>query len=469
MNNNKSNIFLLAIIVTLAIIIRIVFFNTVINHPISLIDTHFKQMDMYGNIEWAGKIVNGDYLSKDTWHPYHKWMQDIAPISRWHKWWHGEKIFHRAPLYPYFLAASINIFKSHLPSIRWLQHLIGIFSVILIFMISLEISGRTEAFISSLLAALYFPFLCFEFHFLRDFMAMNFLLIFILIIAKYVKNQKNIYIFLAGLFCGISILIRENMLILIPAFIILILFNKITVKNKVSRILIYISGILLSLIPLFIRNIIVDAPLLSLSNRFIESLIEGNAFDSSVYYMYIPESMKRYLSLGEGNILTTIKLIINDYPSFYLILKMELLKFISIFSCLEPYNNINLYYYLETFWWLNLLPDYASISLLSLAGFFLYIRQNKSKFLLIIFASMVCSLMIAPILARYRLILIPFFLIFTGISGNFLFEKIFKKSIKKTILTLIIILSLSSFIINHSIIDNTTKQNIAKLKLLCNN
>ncbi len=38
-------------------------------------------------------------------HAYHLWTEDVAPESKWLEWYGGERTYHQAPLYAYFVAA----------------------------------------------------------------------------------------------------------------------------------------------------------------------------------------------------------------------------------------------------------------------------------------------------------------------------------------------------------------------------
>src|SRR5574341_1749810 len=61
------------------------------------------ELAMHATLEWAQAILAGDWLSRDTYHPYFQWMRDLAPLETWYRWWGGKEIFQQAPLYTYFV------------------------------------------------------------------------------------------------------------------------------------------------------------------------------------------------------------------------------------------------------------------------------------------------------------------------------------------------------------------------------
>ncbi|MBN2143624.1 MAG: glycosyltransferase family 39 protein, partial [Candidatus Aureabacteria bacterium] len=406
--------------------------------------------DMAGNLKWARLIAGGDWLGLHPWHPYHGWMQPIAPISQWIEWWGGELVFQQAPLYPYWLAGMLTFIRGHFDWIRIVQHGIGIGSGIILYLAAKKLMGSSGAFFAGLLGMLYFPFVCYEYFFLRDFLAVHFLCWIILWVVVSRQNSGFIPAFLAGLFLGFGILTRENFLILAP-FLFLFLqpsSRGFSLKKTASS----LAGMLLALAPLFIRNGLCGLPVLSLSNRLIESLIEGNAFDSTPCYMCLPDSMGHYLKEGRGDFFRTLWLIISGYPDRFGFVIRQIQKILCLFDFLEPYNNLNLYYFLKTFSWLNVLPNYPHLFLLAVPGFLYVIRGGKHLFLAKLFLLLTLSLILAPVLARYRLVLIPFYCLWGGLTVSLVLKKI-HPAIGRILIALFLLLPWTGYLINKTIPD----------------
>jgi hypothetical protein len=114
----------LAAIVVLAFALRFL-------HWRSLVQTEYPQLahaliyfDMRGFLDWSDRIIGGDILGRDTFHPYHDWMRR-APIEQWYQWWGGKGIFQQEPFYPYLLALLRGVFHASIPDILLLQLMVG--------------------------------------------------------------------------------------------------------------------------------------------------------------------------------------------------------------------------------------------------------------------------------------------------------------------------------------------------------
>lgn len=425
------------------LLVRLLFFLNVSSHPISGLEYVFKDSDMHGNLEWARSIPK-DPLGYSPWHPGHPWMLKLAPKEQWLKWWGGEEIFQQSPLYAYFLSALLSLTHESLSIIRLLQMFIGSLNPVLLFLLAARLFGLKPALWTGLLTALYFPFFCYEYFFLRDFLSVH-LLCWLLVFWQESYSRKTLLCpFLLGIILGKAILLRENFIILAPFAWFLTLTPLKSGKEKRLAVLVLYSGLILILLPLWLRNYAVGAPIFSLSNRLIESLIEGNAFDSEVFRMCLPESMKHYLVDGNGKIWTTLQLLLKDYPDYLSLFKKGLEKIFWLLFWYEPYNNLNLYFFRDQFFWIRFLPDYAAILFPTLLGFVLSIKQHKHRrlipFALLLFISLLC----APILCRYRLILLPFYLLWAGLGMDWITSRIKIFPFKNILLFfLLILLSLS--------------------------
>lgn len=61
-------------------------------------------VDDYSFFKWAQTILAGDWLGRDTYHPYFEWMGRVTDMEDWYEWWGGKEVFHQTPLYLYMLA-----------------------------------------------------------------------------------------------------------------------------------------------------------------------------------------------------------------------------------------------------------------------------------------------------------------------------------------------------------------------------
>jgi hypothetical protein len=415
----KKTWILAALVLAVALIagsVRLVFWKTLSNHPVSRLNEVFLDSDLCGNLEWADSILSGDVFGIDTWHPYHSWMRSIGTPPEWAAWWGSAAVFQQAPLYPYFLAAVLKAFDGDTGRARLVQHFFGAVTAALVACSALLLFGPAAALFAGIGAALYHPFLCFEFYFLRDFLAVH-LLCWLILLLVLARRRASPGLFLAiGAVSGLCVLARENLLVAVPAAVIVLARVRVRAAGRKAVMLaLAAAGFFLVFVPLFYRNLVAGAPPCSLSNRLIESLIEGNAFDSTPVFMCLPESMSRYLREGAGDPIKTCSLILADYPGPAAFAARMAQKAFYLFYPLEPYNNLNLYFFLDRFPAMRLLPRYTAVFLAALPGMILALRRRRHRYLFLLFALLAGSLLLGPVLARYRLILVPFYLLWGGL------------------------------------------------------
>ena len=68
--------------------------------PIAEYQRAWQESEMAFNWTWSGRILAGDVLGRDTVYEYTDWMQAMAPLETWQRWWGGQHIFYQAPLDP---------------------------------------------------------------------------------------------------------------------------------------------------------------------------------------------------------------------------------------------------------------------------------------------------------------------------------------------------------------------------------
>ena len=91
-------------ILALAAAVRVANLALMSRLPIADFQRAWQESDMAFNWTWSGRILAGDVLGRDTVYEYTDWMQSMAPLDTWQRWWGGQHIFYQAPLYPYTLA-----------------------------------------------------------------------------------------------------------------------------------------------------------------------------------------------------------------------------------------------------------------------------------------------------------------------------------------------------------------------------
>ncbi len=195
---------------------------------------------------------------------------------------------YRIPLYPYFLAALYRFFGHNIALVHTTQSFIGAFTGVFIYFISKEIfKNHWAAVIAGVLSACYIPFIFYENLLLGESLSIFFNLVSLLLLAYvFVRERlKTLYVFLAGIFLGLSILLRPNTLIpvLFLAFFIFYFFaikTKAFVKGVILSV-VFLMAVLAAIIPITIRNYYLHKDFIPLSavggvNLFIGNNAEAN-------------------------------------------------------------------------------------------------------------------------------------------------------------------------------------------------
>jgi len=104
-------------------------------------------------------------------------------------------------------------------------------------------------------------------------------------------------------------------------------------------------GTVLAVSPLLIRNSLVKASLLSSSNRFAETFIEGNAGGSSPYHLIIPREIGSILYETHGRTLPLIRATVVSHPDG--VRGWTGLQLLKLRCLLDPYespDNLSFYF-----------------------------------------------------------------------------------------------------------------------------
>lgn len=405
------------------------------NSALQFIDVIWTNADMHANLSWAAGIREQGWLNPYPYHPYNDWMQTIAPFPQWVQWWGGEQIFQQSPLYAYLLALLLP----NLVLMRILQALMSMGTCAFIGLFTARIAGRSAGWIAFWLAAFYAPFYAYSWPFLRDglgwFITAALLWALVeLTCAEWPSRRSQIFGWLVGGLLGLGFLAKETYLLLIPTvlFTLAILAWKRRCGGVVLRVVIAIS---LVLVPLIIRNSCVKAPLLSSSNRFAETFVEGNAGSSQPYELVIPQETGRILSDTDGQMLPVIRATIASHPDGMPgFIKFQFCKLLSLLDPYESPDNMSIYFMaaMSPLVWLGL--KYWTILVPALAGFLLMVRRwERGHFWLWIFLpAFLASLFVGVPLSRYRQSLMIFFIpwaaCFLAFLGGLIHRREFRKA-----------------------------------------
>lgn len=386
------------------------------------------------------------------------WAQNIAGGN-----WIGGKVFFRAPFYAYFLAIVYKIFGHDYIIPRLIQHLIGSFSCVLVYLLAKRLFNRKVAVVSGLIAASYGMLLYFEGELLLDSFLVLFDLLLILLLLKVREVPKLSRWFLCGVVLGFSAITRPNILFFIP-FVWLWIFLIFKKEKPFKKIRTYSASFLLGSIliisPITLRNLFVDGDLVLIASQGGINFYIGNNKNSdgmsAIFYKddWQYRDFQQMAEKEEGGSLKPseisnfyyrkgIDFLLEDPSHAFNLLVKKLYLFWNRF---EISNNQDIYFFQRYSSLIRRLPlGFWLIGPLGLLGMVLSMlvikrpqkvrsnrivdqRRNISLAILFVFSYLVTVVMFF-VTARFRLPAIPFLIIFSGFSLVWLAERFFKKDI----------------------------------------
>ena len=417
------------------------------------------------------QIKSSPHFFSPTMDPlYHDvWAQNIASGN-----WIGGKVFFRAPFYAYFLAAVYKIFGHSYIIPRVIQHLIGSFSCVLVYLVAKRLFNRKVAVVSGLIAASYGMFLYFEGELLLDSFLVFFDLLLILLLLKVRETPKFSRWFVCGMVLGFSAITRPNILFFIP-FVWLWVFLVFKKEKPFKKILTYsalfLLGSILIISPVTLRNLVVGGDLVLIASQGgINFYIGNNKNSDGVSAIFYKEDWqyRDFQQMAEEETGRSLKPseISNSYYKkgidFHLKntaqgLKLLIKKLYLFWNRFEISNNQDIYFFRRYTSLIHILPlGFWFIGPLGLVGMILSMlvvggrrakigsgqlkdqREKVSLPILFVFSYMVTVVMFF-VTARFRLPAIPFLIIFSGFSLVWLAEKVLEKNISSVRVFLLIL------------------------------
>jgi tetratricopeptide (TPR) repeat protein len=157
-----------------------------------------------------------DFLHLDPLY-YHDWALRIASGD-----WLGKEVFEQSPLYPYLLAIYFSLFGHGLTLLRLLQFLLGAVTATLTCVLGGRLFGRAAGLVAGIGAAAYAPFLFYEGQVMKEFLTPLFTVTVLHLFLRGIEEgagkgaRGSILLALSGAGIGMTALVRDNALLLIP-------------------------------------------------------------------------------------------------------------------------------------------------------------------------------------------------------------------------------------------------------------
>jgi 4-amino-4-deoxy-L-arabinose transferase-like glycosyltransferase len=377
----------------------------------------FTQSDMHGFLEWARAIQAGDWLGRDTYHPYTDWMRELAPLETWYRWWGGEHIFQQEPLYPYLLALLLGLCGGSVGGVLLVQLVLGALQPLLAFLIGRRLFGDAAGLVAAALLAFYGPLVFYQGMLLRDWLVLLLEPLAVLTLLRAREQERAPGWALAGAALGLALLAKATLLLFVPLALAWSLTGpRATPVRPAARAALVLLGLGLALSPLLLRNAAVGAPLLAFSNRGPEAFALGNAADARPVGLYFPPSMGPILERSNGQpgavLRHTLETYQGDVGHF---VSVQLRKLRGLVDPMEVPNNASYDYGRELSPVLAWLPGYGLVFPLGTAGFLLMLRHWRRHLPLLLYTlATLAGLLVTAILDRYRLVLLTPLALYAG-------------------------------------------------------
>ncbi len=392
--------------------------------------------------------------------------------------------FEMSPGYTYFLAMVSNLFKSNFSLIKIAQWIIGSLNCILIYFIGKKLFNKWVGLIASIMAAYYGMFVFFEGILMPEFLILFFNSWVFLFLLKAKEKPIPMYWFFSGIFLGLSGITRPNVLLFVP-FVLFWIYslNEISKKERVRSLAYFCFAIAMVIMPVTIRNYVVAGDLVLITDSGGANFYGGNTPSSQGVFITAGKKYNDLISPAELSIRKIrISSEMNEHQRDRAVAELLMGKkvkpsSISKFWFKKGFKNI----LKNPFWWLMLetkklilifnsfevqdgdIPfmemkrissllrififNYGFICPLGLVGIILSFKErNKFKIIYFFMFSYIASMLIFHTASRYRLPLVPFFIVFGAYTLYFCYMKIKQKRWDMLFLPLLAFIVLSGLI-----------------------
>ncbi len=405
-------------ILAVGLLVRLLHFAAIAGTAFPEIPPIAAGSDMHSYWQWAHRILSGDLLGRDTYHPSTDWIKTIAAQEHWDRWLTGKQIFHWAPLYPYWVAALLFLFDGSLRAILLVQLLAASLHPLPLFFLARRLFDDWAGLAAAAITAVYGPLIFHQGVLLRDWLPPILEPLFLLAVLRAQDGRRGSDWLLAGGCLGLAVLTKETALLLLPLAGLWILWKSWPEWQQVIRSGAWLLvGTSLVLSPLIFRNAVVGAPLFAVSDRAAQSFIEGNALNSPAYGLVLDlDSWKRIIQHADGTlpsvIQETLKTYRGDFGAFF---RKQLLRLRALADPYEVPNNESFYYGEDISPALRMTLRYGFVFPLGVAGLLLSGPAWRRRLLLYLYLLVtLAGLTFSTILGRYRLVLVAILIMFAG-------------------------------------------------------
>lgn len=413
----------LAAVLVLAAVIRLANLGAIAALPLAEYQGSWIGADMEVSLRWADGIRAGDLLCRDTVHPFYAFHESVAPRETWERWWGGARVFQQAPLYPYVLAGVRALGGEGFWAMAIGQLFLGLASVALVRLVAARVFGEPVATLAGLGMATYGPLVFHEAVWVRDTLAVTTSLLALWALGRAPEGGRVRWL-AAGLAVAVALLARETALLFVPLAG-LWAWLRLAPGRRAAPVAALGLGLALGMLPLAARNLAVGAPVLSFTNRGLESFVQGHAADSSPSEPRLPDSAREILLAADGSLLGTMRRTLATHASPWAFFAFEGQKALATLAGYEPADNVNWYYFAARSPVLALSPGFALVLAFGLVGLWLERRRGPDERLLRWFLlATFLGLLYGVLVARYRLVAVAVLWIYAAAALTALAQRV---------------------------------------------
>jgi tetratricopeptide (TPR) repeat protein len=202
---------------------------------------------------------------------YDAWARQLAAGD-----WVGREVFYQAPLYPYFLGAVYALVGRDLLVVRLVQAALGAVSAIALGQAASRLFGAAAGLTAGMMLALYPPAIFFDGLLQKSVLDVLLVCVSLAVAARIVAGGEARWWLVLGLAMGALSLTRENALVLVAVAMVWALVDPRARGSRVSRAGLLLAGLAVVLAPVAARNYAVGGGLYLTTSQFGPNLFIGN-------------------------------------------------------------------------------------------------------------------------------------------------------------------------------------------------
>jgi hypothetical protein len=403
-----------SVLIAFAVCLRLAHLVLVAPTPLVGFHKEFVDSDMWFFDQWVQRIVAGDWLGRERFHPLAAWQLGAAPAAKWLEWYGSAPTFYKAPFYAYLLAA-LSFLGAPALSVFFLQAVAAGFSAWILFRISRDMFGDVAAVFAVALFALYGP----DIHFTTVMLRGPWIVLSSLLVTDrllvFSHRPSAAQAALAGLSVAVAIVINEAMTPLVILAPLAFLLAGPPRDRALKACGGFAAGTLAGLAPVVIRNLVVGAPPFQIAvTGTVVLAVFNSASSDPLLFSARPENFAPVMNLAGVSVFQTLLACARSFSSVSDWLGFYALKLAGLVAPFENPDNVNFYYAAVVNPWLGLLPAYGVLLPLALSGALLAWPTRRASWWcwmpppLTLLAAMLLTLPLSRYRAVWAIHLMPF-------------------------------------------------------------